>query len=101
LNADVLGTRQFGRRLQRVFGADQPHRQIPRPIRPLVRPTLKELFDGVRRSTSRDRLIYDAHVAHGYRFAEIARYLGVDRSTASKAATRLLSTDAKGGGLAS
>ena len=48
LDAVVLGTRQFGKRLRRVFGADQPDRQVPRAIRPLVRPTLKELFDGVR-----------------------------------------------------
>jgi putative transposase len=101
LNAVVLGTRQFGKRLRRVFGADQPDRHVPRAIRPLVRPALGELFDGVRISASRDRLIYNAHVVHGYRFAEIARYLGIDRSTASKAASRLLSTSAEGGGLAS
>jgi putative transposase len=101
LNAIVLGTRQFGKRLRRVFGADQADRQVPRALRPLVRPTLKELFDGARIPASRDRVIYEAHVSHGYRFAEIARYLGVDRSTASKAASRLLSTTVGGDGLAS
>ena len=99
LDGVVLGTRKFGKRLLRVFGADQPDREVPQEIRPLVRPTLGELFDGMRISGAcRDRLIYAAHVEHGYRFSDIARYLGIDRSTASKAAFRLLSTSADGGG---
>jgi putative transposase len=89
LNAVALGTRRFGKRLLDVLGADQPERPVPRIVRTLSRPTLSELFDGGRAvGVCRDRLIYRARTEHGYRFADIARYLGIDRSTASKAANR-------------
>jgi putative transposase len=92
----VLGTKQFRRRLLDVFGADQPDRPVPRTIRTLFRPTLPELFDEVGTSGAcRDRLIFRARVEHGYRFADIARYLRIDRSTASKAAIRCQRTNAE------
>lgn len=84
LNAVVLGTKQFGKRLLDVLGTDQPNSPAPPVVRTLYRPTLSELFDGVQASgASRDRLIQRARVEHGYRFADIARFLGIDRSTAS------------------
>jgi REP element-mobilizing transposase RayT len=89
LNAVALGTREFSRGLLEVLRAGQPDRPVPRIVRTLSRPTLSELFDGGRASrVSRDRVIYRARTEHGYRFADIARYLGIDRSTASKAANR-------------
>jgi putative transposase len=89
LNGLVFGTKQFERRLLDVIGADQADRPVPRAIRNLTRRPLAELFDGDRtRGPSRDRLIHRARVEHGHRFADIARHLGIDRSTASKAATR-------------
>ena len=43
---------------------------------------LSQLFDGVPASNIlRDRLIYTAHVEHGYGFTEIASYLGLDEKT--------------------
>jgi hypothetical protein len=89
LNGVVLGTTQFARRLLQVRDATQTDRPAPRVIRRLFRPTLAQLFDAVPASAaSRDRVIYIARVEHGYGLAEIARYLGLDRSTASKAARR-------------
>jgi REP element-mobilizing transposase RayT len=85
----VVGTKQFERRLLNVVGADQPDRALPPAIRSLNRRPLAELFDRDRiPGPLRDRLIYRARVEHGHRFADIARHLGIDRSTASKAATR-------------
>lgn len=89
LNGLVLGTKRFERRLLDVAGADQPDRPVPPAIRSLNRRPLAELFDRDRTpGPSRDRLIYRARVEHGHSFADIARHLGIDRSTASKAATR-------------
>jgi REP element-mobilizing transposase RayT len=89
LNAVVLGTKHFARRVLQVCEGGRPDRPAPRVIRRLFRPTLSQLFDGVPASpASRDRLICTAHVEHGYGFSEIASYLGLDRSTASKAARR-------------
>lgn len=96
LNTVALGTRQFTRGLVDVLRADQPDRPVPRIVRTLSRPTLSQLFDGGRPlEECRDRLIYRARAEHGYRFADIARYLGIDRSTASKAANRYQRTDAE------
>jgi putative transposase len=89
LNAHVLGTKQFGRRVLDAIGVDLPDRPVPQLVRTLARPTLAELFErGRTLGAPRDRLIYGARVDHGYRFTDIARYLGIDRTTASKAASR-------------
>jgi DNA-binding IclR family transcriptional regulator len=47
-------------------------------------------------SAGRDRLIQLARTEHGYRLAEIARFLGIDRSTASRAVTRWQQKNAAG-----
>ena len=50
---------------------------------------LQQVFVGEEvDSRSRDALILVAHVRHGYRLAEIARFLAVAPSTVSKAASR-------------
>jgi putative transposase len=88
LNSAVLGTRQFRTRLLDVVRAEQIDRPMPSIVK-TCRPSLTELFNGaVESSLSRDRIIYSARMEHGYCFAEIARFLGIDRSTASKAANR-------------
>ena len=88
LTGVVLGTKQFARHLLQAREGTQTDR-APRLIRRLFRQTLSQLFDGVPPSpASRDRAIYIARVEHGYGFTEIARHLGLDRSTASKAARR-------------
>jgi DNA-directed RNA polymerase specialized sigma24 family protein len=50
---------------------------------------LEHVFSGDETDTrSRDALILVAHVTHGYRLAEIARFLAVAPSTVSKALSR-------------
>lgn len=89
LNAVVLGTKQFAQQLLQVCGTDRPECPAPRVVRTLTRPTLSELFAGVRESGAhRDQRILRACLEYGYRLTEIARYLGIDRSTASRAALR-------------
>jgi REP element-mobilizing transposase RayT len=88
LNAIILGTEAFKTGLlERCSdGADHPEFRVARPT---SRPTLEELFDRREGSlTWRDRLIYRARTQHGYRYADIAKFLGIDRSTVSKAAAR-------------
>ena len=89
LNAVVLGTRRFGEHVLKAYGEGQPEVPVPQHVRTLVRPTLAELFESAERSSeARDRFIHSARADYGYRFVEIARYLKIDRSTASKAARR-------------
>ena len=67
-------------------GEDRP---IPIECRRCVQPPLEQVFSGEQAdSRSRDALILVAHLTHGYRLAEIARFLTVDPSTVSKALTR-------------
>jgi REP element-mobilizing transposase RayT len=89
LNGLVLGTKSFERRVARAVADGAPDRVLPRKVRMWARPSLAELFDApVNPVVARDRLIYRARVEHGHRFVDIARHLGIDRSTASKAAKR-------------
>lgn len=57
---------------------------LPRMYRSVLRSSLTELFpDGIT-AEARRQAIYDAHVMHGYKLAEIARQLRVNPSTISK-----------------
>lgn len=90
VNSDVFGSKQFKMRLVEAWRAHSADRPVPPVVRAaLSRPSLAELFDGAHDSqASRDQRIYCARMEYRYRFSEIAQALGVDRSTASKAATR-------------
>jgi REP element-mobilizing transposase RayT len=87
----ALGTARFKQgvavtpRLERG-GENRP---IPVACRCRVRPSLAQLFSGEEADRrSRDALILVAHLTHGYRLAEIARFLGLAPSTVSKALSR-------------
>ena len=84
LNAPVLGSKRFRTRILDAMFAQQLERQREQPSRP----PLAELFSRGESLEARDRLIYTARVEHGYQLTQIALFLGIDRSTASKAATR-------------
>jgi REP element-mobilizing transposase RayT len=89
LSGIVLGSRRYVRKIVDAQQTQNPELELPVNVRTLARPTLPHLFASADGSgPSRDRLIYCARVEHGYRFAQIARYLGIERSTASKAAMR-------------
>jgi REP element-mobilizing transposase RayT len=80
--APILGDRDF-------VDAFDPYREgaspeVPRRDR--GRPSLADLFAGAATRTARNARILRAH-AVGYSLTEIARYLGVHRSTVSKVAT--------------
>ena len=85
----ALGTSRFRRAVGvslKRCGEDRP---IPIECRRCVQPPLEQVFSGEQAdSRSRDALILVAHLTHGYRLAEIARFLTVDPSTVSKALTR-------------
>lgn len=93
VNDVVFGSKQFRTRLLDAVRAEWTDRPVPPVVRALSRPSLTELF-GARHTSSacRDECIYRARIEHGYRFSEIARVLGIDRSTASKAASRYRQT---------
>ena len=77
-------SKRFRTRILDAMFAQQLERQREQPSRP----ALAELFSPGESLEARDRLIYTARVEHGYQLTQIALFLGIDRSTASKAATR-------------
>ena len=85
----VLGSRRFATAILRDRKLQPPELELPINVRILARPTLGTLFGPAPASgPDRDRLVHIARVDHGYRFSQIAGHLGIDRSTASKAAQR-------------
>ena len=56
----------------------------------MLRSSLTELFPDGLRGLARRQAIYDAHVIHGYKLAEIARELHLNPSTVSKLYRALL-----------
>ena len=84
LNATILGSKRFATRVLETLHAEH----LQHGHRRQARPSLAELFSGGGSPVVRDRLIYVARVEHGYQLAAIARFLDIDRSTASKAASR-------------
>jgi REP element-mobilizing transposase RayT len=89
LNALVLGTKQYRTCLMDDVRGGRIDREMPWIAKPVHRPSLAELFEGLEEAADpRGQLIYRARADYGYRLSEIARVLGIDRSTASKAAKR-------------
>ena len=83
----ALGTPRFKMAVAEWLA--QGNRPVPVGAHRWARPPLEQVFvseEGDGRS--RDALILVAHVRHGYRLAEIARFLSVAPSTVSKAASR-------------
>lgn len=57
---------------------------LPRLYRSALRFPLSDLFSEGIAMPARASAIYDAHVIHGYKMAEIARHLGIHRNTVSR-----------------
>lgn len=88
--AEVYGSPQFRARVAEAIRERQSERAVPRVLGQLNRPPLDRVFvhaTGSRRE--RDRAIHRARVEHGYRIAEIARFLTVHPSTVSRVVQRL------------
>lgn len=79
----LLGTELFATRLQALLSRRAVSAEVPRPDRLAGRPTLAALLpDGEAPSRLlRNAAIQDAHAAHGYTLAEIARHTGLHYST--------------------
>ena len=93
---DALGTVRFKQAVGESREGVGDGRPIPRDCRRRVQPRLEEVFPGEDLDCRRrDALILVAHVTHGYRVAEIARFLRLAPSTVSKALRR--ATRAQGG----
>lgn len=85
----VVGTTRFKKAIVKSAERCGEDRPIPLECRRCARPPLEQVFSEEEAdSRSRDGLILLASVTHGYRLAEIATFLGVAPSTASKALTR-------------
>jgi putative transposase len=88
----VLGTRRYHRAVRAALEEElRSDRPVPRFCRETLRPSLERLFDGtgsIAERSTRDHAILLAHQAHGYRLSEIARFLGMHPTTASKALRR-------------
>lgn len=90
---DAAVDRDALKRVVRSYVGDQLQLgMLPQVYRSALRSNLSELLpDGIT-TLERGDAIYDAHVTHGYKLAEIARQLGINPSTASKVYRRALSS---------
>jgi putative transposase len=88
--AAALGTLRFKKAVAESLERGGENRPIPVDCRRSAQPSLERLFAAEEADDrSRDALILVAHVTHGYRLAEIARFLAVAPSTVSKALSRV------------
>lgn len=79
------------KRVVRSYIGDQLQlAKLPQVYRSVLRSSLTELFPDGLRGLARRQAIYDAHVRHGYKLAEIARELHLNPSTVSKLYRALL-----------
>ena len=85
---DIVGTERF-RRTVIAFQQSQQDRPLPRYCQATVRPQLPSVFGEVEAvDGGRNPAIRTAYEVHGYRLTEIAAFLGLHRTTASKALRR-------------
>jgi REP element-mobilizing transposase RayT len=85
----VIGSEEFVSRFQAgVEQASSSIREVPKRSRLAGRPGLAAILDGIESPSARDQRMLQAHEQHGYTISEIARHLGVHRTTASRAIRR-------------
>ena len=81
----ILGNDDFVEKLIPLLREKTPLKKVPRARRFATRPSLWDLFAGVKGSKSRrNEKIYEAYMQHGYTLSEIGRELGLHYSTVSK-----------------
>ncbi|KUK27741.1 MAG: Transposase [Acetothermia bacterium 64_32] len=80
----ILGGERFVEEIKPLLKERKPEIEVPRRERLAARPTLKELFEGVKDKEERDFRIYEAVIEHGYRLAEVGEHLGLHYSTVSR-----------------
>ncbi len=81
----ILGSDDFTKKVIPLLKGKEPLKEVPRAQRFAARPSLGELFAGVKGSKSkRNDKIYKAYIQHRYTLSEIGRELGLHYSTVSK-----------------
>ena len=82
----MLGSQAFIEQIRPWLEQKADLKEIPRAQRLLHRPNLKKVFANatLRGKSLRDEAIREAHQAHGYSMADIARHAGLHYSTVSK-----------------
>lgn len=80
----AVGPPEFLGAVREHIGATLHRAALPRSYRALHRPSLAELFSGLTDKGQRGRVVQRAHVVHGYRLAEIARFLGLHPNSISR-----------------
>jgi REP element-mobilizing transposase RayT len=86
---EVYGSAEFKARVEAAWRETQAERRVPRLVAPAGRPALETLFrDTGDSKPRRDLAIRISRIEHGYRVAEIARFLAVHPSTVSRAVDR-------------
>jgi putative transposase len=83
-NGFILGTDPFVHDVWKKVKGVEMNKEIPRTERIVGRPTLQEIFHDSRNKDDRNDAIKLARYRCGYLCSEIARYLGLDRSTVGK-----------------
>jgi putative transposase len=80
----VLGDESFVARVSPAIDRFTDELEIPRRERLTSRPTLERLFDSLEGRDQRNQRIREAVVTHRYTIGQIARHLGLGRSTVSR-----------------
>lgn len=83
-----LGKGDFINKVKEFLKEKEQIKEIPRMERFAGRPSLGEIFEGIKKKLLHDERIYVAHVRYGYTLREIGDFLGVHYSTVSKALKR-------------
>jgi len=85
-----LGSKGFVEGLGFRLAEKLSDKEFPKPQRLVARPSLEQIFPKEKRkkTSERDRLIYQAVHDYGYTLKEVGEFLGLHYSTVSKAYTR-------------
>lgn len=82
----LLGEEGFTEKFKDLLAQKEEIKEIPRTQRYVDRPAIASIFKGkILNKQTRDNQIYKAHIKYGYTLKEIADYLKVHYTTASKA----------------
>ncbi len=88
-----LGNEEFIERMKLPATSDpqaakSPSREIPKPQRFALRPSLPEIFGDRKSKKNRDEAIFESNTAYGYTQNDIAGFLGIHYTTVSRAIHR-------------
>jgi len=82
----LLGGDDFVQKFKELLKDKEKVKEIPRQQRYSSRLPLSELFEKgkIKTKTARDKVIYQAHMRHGYTLKQIADHVGLHYTTVSK-----------------